>query len=34
MKLWKDKYKFPHVADRLGWDFLGEYPIDKKYYNY
>lgn len=31
MKLWKDKHKFPHVADRLGWSFLGEYPLDKKF---
>lgn len=26
---WKDEYKFPHVADRLGWAELGEYPFDK-----
>lgn len=26
---WKDEYKYPHVADRLGWYQLMENPIDK-----
>lgn len=30
-KLWKDKHKFPHVADRLAWEGLMEHPMDKKY---
>jgi len=26
---WKDEYKYPHVADRLGWHELMEHPFDK-----
>lgn len=29
-KLWKEKHKYPHVADRLGWAILQESPWDKK----
>jgi hypothetical protein len=27
--LWKNEHKFPHVADRLGWEFFQETPLDK-----
>lgn len=26
---WNDEHKFPHVADRLGWEELEEGPLDK-----
>jgi hypothetical protein len=28
-KHWKENHKFPHVADRIGWEKLQEHPVDK-----
>ncbi len=30
-KHWKYEHKFPHVADRIGWQSLQEFPMDKNF---